>query len=92
MNKKIAKKIAKLIECDLSYGSNDKEQETHELGKKVIAQIQPDGNHTEREQSVTMITASEQRYLYRHLKNVYKTKQPREIYDQLVEDLNNLED
>lgn len=87
MNKTIAKKIARLVECDLSSESLDKAREISAIGKRLIAQIQPDGNHTEREEIVPMWTTSSNRYLYRQLKKIYKTKQPTEIYEQLLEDL-----
>ena len=92
MNGKKARQLRKLVECDLSGNSADKEQFEEEVGTKLIAQIHPDGNHTEREQKLIRIRTTANRFLYRQLKEVYTipNKEPT-IRGQLIEDLNTAE-
>lgn len=71
MNGRKARRLRQLVDCDLSSGSEDKAAGVADLETRVIAQIQPDGNHTFREQPRKEARTTENRYLYRKLKRTY---------------------
>ena len=88
MNAKKAKALRKLVGCDLSKDSEDTAHGCVDVGNKLIGQIQPDGNHTERVAQVLEARTTENRFLYRKLKKIYdgSDKAP-EVKKQLLEDL-----
>jgi hypothetical protein len=89
MNGKKARALRKMLQCDLSPGSEDRDHGVATVGGKTIAQIQPDGNHTYREAPIVEAKTTEARYLYRECKKVYSrpNKNP-EVRVQLKADLN----
>ena len=88
MNAKKARKLRKLIDCNLSSNSEYRDHGAVAVGGRIIAQIQPDGNHTEREAPVVEARSTEERHLYRQLKKIYGgSKSNKEIQTQLREDL-----
>lgn len=88
MRNKKAKQIRKLVGCSLGRGTPHKEQGYEDVGEKFIGVISHDGNHSIREDSVFEVRTTEERYLYRQLKNVYKGKiQDEEIRENLMTDL-----
>lgn len=88
MRAKKAKAIRKLIKFNPNKPEN-KELEQKSEGTRYFGIIDGvNGNHRVEERSVfSMVTASEDKLLYKELKKVYKKKVPVEIYNQLVEDL-----
>jgi hypothetical protein len=90
----MSKKLRKLIGLSLKSESENKVQTYADVGQKLIGIISHDGNHSSREETVQHIRTTEERYLYRELKKVLKTKKPVDVYEQLMLDLKeiNLED
>ena len=89
MNGKKARKLRKLLNCELGRDTDNKDQGTVVTGSKTIGQIQPDGNHTSRDEDIVEVRTVEERYLYRQLKRVYsRSKQDEEVRDNIVDDLN----
>jgi hypothetical protein len=90
MNGKKARKLRKMINCDLSSYSEDKAHGVVDVGTKRIAQIQPDGNHTVRETPQLQARSTEVRHLNRTLKRIYNgSKEDTQVRDDLRDDLNN---
>jgi len=88
MNGKKARRLRRLLRLDLSSGSEDKDHGVAVTGGKIVAQIQPDGNHTTREKPVVEARTTEERYLYRELKKVYNRPQRKpEVRKHLAHDL-----
>lgn len=88
MNGKQARKIRRMVSCDLGIGTDCKERGYQETGKRLIGIISHDGNHGSREESVMELRTTEERYLYRELKKIYnRSKINESIRDQLVEDI-----
>lgn len=87
MNGKKARKLRQLLQCDLSSGSEDKDHGAIAVGGKVIAQIQPDGNHTEREAPIVEAKTTENRYLYRECKKILQSNKNNKVKLQLRRDL-----
>ena len=80
--------LRKLLNLSLKSDSEDKLHGCEAVDSKLIAQIHPDGNITEREDNVVEARTTENRYLYRELKKVYadKNRKP-DVNVQLKEDL-----
>ena len=90
MNGKKARKLRKMINCDLSSYSEDKAHGAAEVGTKRIAQIQPDGEHTVRENVQLQARSTEVRHLNRKLKKIYNgSEENAQVREDLREDLNN---
>lgn len=88
MNGKQARKIRKMVDCDLGKDTECKQSGFQEVGTKLIGIISHDGNHSSREESILEARTTEERYLYRELKKVYSgRKQNPEIREQLISDL-----
>ena len=88
MNGKRARKIRKMVDCDLGRDTDHKQSGFQETGKKLIGILSHDGNHSSREESILENRTTEERYLYRELKKVYSGRKPNpEIREKLVSDL-----
>jgi hypothetical protein len=88
MNSKKARRLRQIVGCDLSSGSEDKAHGVSDMEPRTVAQIQPDGNHTFREEKRKEARTTEERYLYRQLKKVYSNKKfDPEVRKTLVRDL-----
>lgn len=88
MRNKRAKQIRKLVNCDLGRGTEDKTLSYKDVGSKYIGVISHDGNHDIREESVFEACTTEERYLYRQLKLVYKGRiNDPKMRDSLITDL-----
>jgi len=87
MNGKQARKLRRMLQCDLSPKSDDREHGAIAVGGKIIAQIQPDGNHTEREAPIVEAKTTESRYLYRECKKILQSNKNPEVKLQLRRDL-----
>ncbi len=88
MRGKRARAIRKLAGCDLSKDGDVKEHGYRDVGTKYIGQISHDGNHGVREETVFQAMTTEDRYLYRQMKRVWKqTDYKPEIRAELVSDL-----
>ena len=89
MNGKKARKLRRLLKLSLKADSDDKRHGCEPVDDKVIAQIHPDGNITEREVNVVEARTTEERYLYRELKKVYNdpNRKP-EVHADIKADLN----
>lgn len=93
MNGRRARQLRKLVDCDLGRDTENKDQGTVVTGSKTIGQIQPDGNHTSRDEDIVEVRTVEDRYLYRQLKKVYSRSKPdEEVRDNIVTDLQTIED
>ena len=88
MNGKKARRLRNMMGCDLSRGTDQKAAGVVEMEPRTIAQIQPDGEHTFREENRREARTTEERYLYRQVKKVYTNKdfEP-EVRKTLVKDL-----
>ena len=88
MNGKIARKIRKLVDYEVNAEENNQLEEISE-GSRYFGVIDGvHGNHRIEERNVySMANTSREHVLYKKLCQVYKTKQPIEIYNQLIEDL-----
>jgi len=90
MNGKKARKLRKSLGCDLSFYSEDKAHGATSIGNRRVLQIQPDGEHTVREEKVLQARSTEVRHLYRTLKGIYGgASKNDQVRDDLKEDLNN---
>lgn len=90
MNQKKAKRLRKMLELDLSQGSEQRESGYLKVDTKYIGVIDGvNGNHDIREEDVLEHRSHQDRYLYRQLKKIYtnKNREP-EVREQLIADLN----
>lgn len=88
MNAKKAKKLRKMVGCDLGRDTDQKQSGFQQTGSKLIGQIHHDGKMTEREQEIVEARTTEERYLYRQLKTIYSgSKINPSIKENLLEDL-----
>jgi hypothetical protein len=88
VNGKQARKIRKMVDCDLGKDTDCKQSGFQETGTKLIGIISHDGNHGSREESILEARTTEERYLYRELKKVYSRRKINpEIRKNLVKDL-----
>lgn len=71
MNAKKAKQLRRMTGCDLGKNTDCKQNGVQTTGSKLIGQIHHDGTLTEREQEVIEARTTEERYLYRQLKQIY---------------------
>lgn len=74
MNQKRARSLRRFSGCDLSRDSEHRAHGVTEMEKRLIGQIQPDGKHTFREVNRKEARSTEERYLYRQLKKVYRNR------------------
>lgn len=88
MNAKKAKKLRKMVGCDLGKNTDCKQSGVQTTGSKLIGVISHDGNHSSREEDVVEARTTEERYLYRELKKIYSgSKVDPSIKESLIEDL-----
>jgi len=88
LNAKKSRRLRQMVDCYLGRGTDQKTMGVVEMEERTIAQIQPDGKHTFRDERRKEARTMEERYLYRQLKKVYnRTKDEPELRKTLVNDL-----